>query len=152
MDSAPFDIDDARSRSTSEIPPGLERVSFADIKVDKVYYIRFHFNPERVVWLVAKVTDKGERVVFDSSWTLTDSGVWAPYVRTDVTPAQVDTDFSGGVMPFRYHFYAPKAEPVPNLAAKPAPSGSNKRKARRSRRGSRSSRNNSRRRNSRRNH
>jgi hypothetical protein len=142
MDLAPFDLVTGPPPSP-EIPSELVRVSFADIKVNKVYYIRFHVSPEHSIWLLAKVTDKGERVVFDSSWSFSSEtaerpSVWTRYIRTEVTPAQVDTDILAGAGSFHYHFYVPIAAPAPNLGFKKAPSGSNKRKACRSRSRSRS--------------
>jgi hypothetical protein len=150
MESAPFDLVTGPPPSP-EIPSDLVRVSFADVKVNKVYYIRFHVSPEHSIWLLAKVTDKGERVVFDSSWSFSSGtderpSVWNRYIRTEVTPAQVDTDILAGAGSFHYHFYVPIAVPAPNLGFKKAPSGSNKRKARR-----RSSRSRSHRRSTRRN-
>ena len=142
MDSAPFDLVTGPPPSPETLPE-LVRVSFADIKVNKVYYIRFHLSPEHSIWLLAKVTAKGERVVFDSSWSFsprTDErpSVWNRYIRTEVTPAQVDTDILAGAGSFHYHFYVPIATPAPNLGFKKAPSGANKRKE--SRRRSRSNR------------
>ena len=137
MELAPFDLSATGSRPIAPIPPDLERVYFADVKVNKVYYIKLFFDPHYSIWLLAEVTAKGDRVVFDSSWSFLPTGVWTPFVNRDVTPAQIDTDITAESGGHRYHFYAPKAAPLPaplparNLPPKPAPSGLSQRKTRR---------------------
>jgi hypothetical protein len=143
MDSSPFDLDDVRLRPTSPIPipSELVRVSFAEVEVGKVYYLKFIYGPDRFDWTLSQVSDDtgSGKVRFGRVWYFGSMNHWSPLLDSlNLTPADIDTDIPDGTYEVRHHLYAPR----PNPAPKPAPSGLSQRKTRRNNSRSRSRRTN----------
>jgi hypothetical protein len=137
MESAPFDLDDMGIRPSSPIPPDLVRVYSAEVKVGKVYYIKYITRPDSPdSWLLARARiHGGDKVTFGLVWGVGSMNRWSPLMdRLNVRLAEIDSDISDGSIAPRHHLYVPRDIPTRNLAPKSAPRGLNQRKARRSRR------------------
>jgi hypothetical protein len=94
--------------------PPLKRVTFAEVKLGKVYYVRHRGRyegegwPRPLVWLLATVKTVTDREVVGSPVWYLERGWRRLGVGFSADPATIDTDNGGGVY---YHFYVPQ-EPV----------------------------------------
>ena len=134
MESAPFDLDDMGIRPSSPIPLDLVRVYSAEVKVGKVYYIKYITRPDSPdSWLLARVRTHGDdKITFGLVWGVGSMNRWSPFMdRLNVRLAEIDSDISDGSIAPRHHLYVPRALPARTLAPKLAPRGLNQRKTRR---------------------
>jgi hypothetical protein len=96
------------------IPP-VKRVTFADIKVGKVYYVKHSKTPiwmhmgrwGEELWLVPVTSKTSQRVEASSVRDFTEFG-WVPRGMLVATPDEIDNSDRNKDW---YHFYAPQ-EPV----------------------------------------
>ena len=104
------------------IPP-LKRVTFAEVQLGKVYYVRYRHEympgwPQRSEWLLAMVETVTPQTVFCRSVWFLERGWRRRGVGFSADPAQIDTDNGGREY---YHFYVPQEPvedpPVPAAAA-----------------------------------
>ena len=102
------------------IPPDseLERVLFAGVQINKVYYVK-HRNyvgqawSQRLEWLLVVVKNVTDRVIGSPVWYLARNGCMRPWTTFSAEPVQIDTDNEGREY---YHCYVPQ-EPVSDPTA-----------------------------------